>query len=422
METAPVVIFVGLLVFLAHFFVGLFERTRIPDVLYLIAIGLFLGPIFRIVSPDDFGKIGPIFTEVALVVILFEGGLEVNIGTIKSSFRGTVGLTILSLIVSWVLLTSIVYSVTGLALTQALFVGAVLAAPAPSVIIPLARQLPLQDRTRSILTLESSLGEALGIVIALAILESFKLTEIRVGRLMGNLLATFAFAFVIGGVGGYVWSVLLHRIRQLRHAILTTPAYVFILYGVTDFLGYSGPVAALTCGIVLGNARQFRIPWLVERMELTPLQHNQTEKAFIGEVVFLIKTFFFVYLGLSIPFTDLTSMGYALLLTVILLLSRLIATQYSFDRKKTRIQEAALSSAIVPKGTAAAVLAALPVQMGVIGGEMIRDVIYGVIVFSIVGSSILVFLIEKTPAYYLFRYFLSGYLEEEAEPEPQTKP
>ena len=43
MELAPVIVFVGLLIFLAHFFVALFEKTRIPDVLYLIIIGLILG-------------------------------------------------------------------------------------------------------------------------------------------------------------------------------------------------------------------------------------------------------------------------------------------------------------------------------------------------------------------------------------------
>ena len=409
MEGAPVIIFVGLLIFLAHFFVVMFERTRVPDVLYLIGIGLLLGPVFGIVSPQDFGKVGPIFTEIALVVILFEGGLEISFGTLRSSFRGTVGLTVLSYVISLILLTSVLYVLTALTLMEALYAGAVLAAPAPSVVIPIARQLKLSDTPRTVLMLESPLGEALGIIVALGILESFKITEIKVGRMLGTLLASFMFAFLIGGIGGFIWSVLLHRMRKLQHGIFTTAAYVFILFGVAEFLGFSGPVAALTSGIVLGNAELIRIGWWTKRMSLMPLQHNETEKLFIGEVVFLIKTFFFVYLGLSISFTDVLSMSIALLLTVVLLLARMMAVQYSFDREETLIQEASLMSTLVPKGTAAAVLASLPVQMGIAGAGIIQNIIYGVVGFSIVGSAMLVFLVERTKVAAFFHYFMGMY-------------
>ena len=144
-------------------------------------------------------------------------------------------------------------------------------------------------------------------------------------------------------------------------------------------------------------------------MSLMPLQHNETEKLFIGEVVFLIKTFFFVYLGLSISFTDIVSMGIALLLTIVLLLARMIAVQYSFDRKETLVQEASLMATLVPKGTAAAVLASLPAQMGVAGAATIQNIIYGVVVFSIVGSAMLVFLVERTPVASFFHYFMGMY-------------
>jgi cell volume regulation protein A len=420
-ESAPVIIFVGVLIFLAHFFVVTFERTRVPDVLFLIGIGLLLGPVFRVVSPNDFGKMGPIFTEIALVVILFEGGLEISFGTLRSSFRGTLGLTLLSYVISLVLLSSVLYVLTSLSLLESVFAGAVLAAPAPSVVIPIARQLRLGETPRTVLMLESPLGEALGIVVALAILESFKISEIKIGRILGTLLSSFMFAVLIGGIGGFAWSVLLHRMRKLQHGIFTTAAYVFILFGVAEFLGFSGPVAALTSGIVLGNAELIRIGWWTKRMSLMPLQHNETEKLFIGEVVFLIKTFFFVYLGLSISFTDIISMGIALLLTAVLLLSRIIAVQYSLDRKGTKVQEASLVATLVPKGTAAVVLASLPIQMGIPGAGAIQHIIYGVVIFSIVGSAILVFLVERTAVAGIFHYFMKMYSRPEESPGLSVK-
>ena len=77
---ALIVASVGLVVFLAHLFTGIFERTRIPDVILLLAIGVILGPITGLVLPSKLGNLGNVFATITLVIILFEGGttLKVN--------------------------------------------------------------------------------------------------------------------------------------------------------------------------------------------------------------------------------------------------------------------------------------------------------------------------------------------------------
>ncbi|HLE32294.1 MAG TPA: cation:proton antiporter [Bacteroidota bacterium] len=413
MEHAGVIIFVGLLVFLAHFFVFLFERTKVPDVLYLILIGLAIGPVLGIVQPEDFGKVGSIFTTIALVVILFEGGLELSIHTLRSTLRRTVLMTTLSYFVTMILLSSAVFLLTGLSVLTSVFIGAVLAAPAPTVMIPLARLLNLKEHTRTILTLESSLGEALGIVVSLTVLELIRLSDIQVGKVIGTIVSTFVFAIVVGGLGGYLWSILMHRMRQLRHAIFTTPAFVFIVYGIAEFLGFSGPVAALTCGITLGNSEIIKLPRFLRVTELKPLKHNETEKLFFGEIVFLIKTFFFVFLGLTFRFTNPLSLAAAIAFTVVLLLARLIATQNSLDRAQTPAFDASMLAVMVPKGTAAAVLASIPLQLGLAGGEQVQSVVYGVTVVSIVLTSLLIPLIEKTSVGKFYGFLLPMYRRED---------
>lgn len=394
MEIAPVIVFVGLLIFMAHFFVALFEKTRVPDVLYLILIGLVLGPILGLVRPEDFGKVGHVFTTIALVIILFEGGLDLAIADLMKSWRETVFITFLSYFLSSILLTVVLYYMTVLDLHASMFVAAVLAGPAPSVIIPLVRHLRLKDSSKTTLTLESSLGEALCIVIALAILEAYKVEEVRVGRVIGSLVASFLFAVIIGAIGGYVWSILLNKMRQLRNAIITTPSFAFILYGVADFLGFSGPIAVLTFGIVLGNIKTFSMEWLERRLHLTPLVHNETEKLFFGELVFVVKTFFFVFIGLSVQLTDYRSIAIGVTLTGILLFSRFAAVRLGASRT-TPGGDAMLMSVLVPKGTAAAVLAGLPLQMGIGGGDLMQNITYGVVTFSILFSAALVFLLER---------------------------
>ncbi len=397
MEVAPVMIFVGMLIFLAHFFVALFEKTRVPDVFYLICIGLVLGPLLPVVRPQDFGKVGNVFTTIALVIIVFEGGLDLSFENLRASWQRTALLTLVAYLLSFALLTVAIYYLTSLKIQGALFVSAVLAGPAPSVVIPLVKHLRLKDSHKTMMTLESPLGEALCIVVSLAVLESFKFEEIRIGRVVGSLLASFVFAVMIGAAGGYLWSLLLHRMRQLRFAIFTTPSFVFILFGVSEFFGFSGPVSALVFGIVLGNIGVITIPWLERKTKLTPLVHNDTEKLFFGELVFVVKTFFFVYIGLSIQFSDPSAMALALALTGVLLFSRFVALHIAADRTQTTAQDGLTMAVLVPKGTAAAVLAGLPLQLGISGGDLMQNLTYGVVAFSIVLTAVLVFLLERAP-------------------------
>jgi cell volume regulation protein A len=394
-ELAPVIIFVGVLVFAAHFFVFAFERTRVPDILFLIAIGIVVGPVLNIVQTQDFGKLGGVFTTIALVVILFEGGLEIGVDSLKSSWRGTILITVVSFVIALVLLFAVLLLLGQLSLGMALFVAAVLAGPAPSVVIPLVRQLKVSESLKTTMVLESPLGEAISIVAALAILQTFKMTEVEPGRLLGSLFSSFIIAFVIGAVGGYFWSTLLHQMRQLRNAIFTTPSFVFIVYGVSEFFGFSGPVASLTFGIILGNVEAIKIPWLVKKLKLTPMVHNEVERQFFGEIVFLLKAFFFVYLGLTIRFSNPWILTLSLVLVLALLLSRFLSVRLTLSHFGD-VGDAMAASVLIPRGIAAAVLAFLPLQMGIEGGEVIRDLINSAVIVSILATGFMTFGIERT--------------------------
>lgn len=418
MEHAPVIIFVGLLVFLAHLFAGLFEKTRVPDVLYLIFIGIILGPLLHIVVPEDFGKVGEIFTTIALVIILFESGLQLSFDSLKTALRGTLFLTVSSFALAWAGLTAAIYFLAGFPFDLSLFAGAALAGPAPAVVIPLVRQVTLHETSRTALTLESALGEALCLVIGLNILSAIQFREVEIGLMMGHLMSSFVFAVLLGGVGGYVWSLLLHRTRRLQHAIFTTPSFVFIIFGLCEFLGFSGPVAALSFGIVLGNAGLIRIPWITRKTDLTPIHHNEIEKLFFGEIVFLLKTFFFVYLGLSIHFANLQTVAVAGALAAVLVIARLVSVRLSTESRSTSVADASFMSILVPKGLATAVLASLPLSLGLAGGEDVQTLVYSVVLISVIATGALAFLLERTALARLYGLVFAGY---KREPEPEVE-
>ncbi len=394
MQIAVVILVVGLLVFLAHAFSALFERTRIPDVLPLVVLGLFLGPIAKMVSPQDFGRVGPVFTTVALVIILFEGGLGLDFKGLREAMGGTLLLTVGNFVATTAVVGAAGWAWMSLPMLPAFTLGAIVGGTSSAVVIPLVSKLRMQQVSRTILVLESTFSDVLCIVVTLGLLEAIRLHDLQVGRMAGHMLASFLMAALIGIFAAILWDLILTRIRELQNSIFTTPAFVFILYGVTELLSYSGAIAALAFGIILGNIGTLgsALGRLLKGVRTVHL--NETERAFFAEIVFLIKTFFFVYIGLSIQLTNWWLVFTGLALTLVIFLLRIPVVRLAASKQLPQL-DAALMAVIVPKGLAAAVLATLPAQQGVEKGDLIQGIVYAVILFSIILTALMAFWLEK---------------------------
>lgn len=388
------ILFIGLAVFLAHFLALQFSRTQIPDVLVLMALGIVIGPVLGIVGPEDFGKTGTAIATIALVVILFESGISLDLDTLRRS-AGTTGLLTVACFVLTVALVSTAAALAfGLELLPALMLGATLGGTSSAVVIPLVSALKLGVKPSTVLVLESALTDVLCIIGVFALLQIALQGEVAAGQLVGAVLSAMVFAAVIGAAGGVGWLMVLGRVRGFPNTITATLAYVFIVYGLTEFLGFSGAIAALSMGITLGNVKRINLFGLgSEERPIEPLSAEDTN--FYREAVFLLKTFFFIYLGISIQFGEwqVALVALAMVLAVYLMRAGLVrricsGTDYT-------LRDRSLTAIMAPKGLAAAVLATLPLQNGVEGGELIRDVSYMVVFISIALTAVLVVVMAR---------------------------
>lgn len=395
---AVTVVGVGLLVFLAHVFAEVFSRKRVPDVLLLILIGLAIGPLLGIVTPGHLGLVGPVFTTITLVTILFEGGTELKYDTLRHSLRGTSLLTFLNFFATLIVVGLLAWFFLDMEPLVAFMLGAIIGGTSSAVVIPLVRQLNISNNSRTILILESAFSDVLCIVFALAFIEAAQLGQIQVGTTIGQILASFILASIMGLIGAFFWSVVLHKVRNIKNSIFTTPAFVFIIYGLSELLGYSGAISALAFGIGLANTDLIKGTALSKYFTKEPDSLNETERILFGEAVFLLKTFFFVYIGVSMQLTEWVPILIGFVITLILYLLRIPVVRASMPISdvKNPNQDLMFMSSIVPKGLAAAVLATIPMQQGITGGELIKDIVFSVILFSILFTSVLIPLIEKS--------------------------
>lgn len=415
---AAALLTVGLLVFLAHVFSAVFERTRLPDVLPLLLLGLLVGPLGGLIGPESMGKAGGVFTLIALGAILFEGGLGLDLRMLRESLGTGVNLTAGGFVSTMAATGALFVAAGSFTWLEGLMLGAIVGGTSSAVVIPLARLLPLADRTRTALLLESTFTDVACIVVTLALIQAARYDEVRPGLMVGQIIASFTLASVIGFIGALFWSNILDRVRQLQHSIFTTPAFVLILYGVSEILGYSGAISALSFGVALGNVETIRqnVGLLRDLRGFKPGVLSESDRVLFAEVVFLLKTFFFVYIGVSIRLQDWRLVAAGLGLTAALTALRVGVVRLTCSSMPRF--DAAMTAVMGPKGLAAAVLAGLPLQHGLGHGEAIQNVTYAVVLFSIIGTSVLTFLIERGKLTRLVHLLFAGNPAGEGSPAP----
>ncbi len=302
-------------------------------------------------------------------------------------------------------LTTVVVAVLANVLVQmpwesAFFAGAVLAAPSPPIVIPLLGALGFRSELRTTITVESAIGEAAGLVIALGILRATQVEDIGVGQIAGGVLQAFVMAAVVGVLGGLVWAHALAWVRGLKNPMILTPAFIFIVFGLSEYLGFSGPIAALAFGMTMANLSA--LPRAVQRMKFggrvsSVSSHDGNETHFVAELVFLLRTFFFVYLGMSMRPQDLFSPA-AVVFVAALVLVRLFSVRVCLMDSLRQSREGLLTGLIVPRGLAAAVLAAAAAETAtLVAGDLVDNLIYSVILYSILFTAFGVVALERFP-------------------------
>ena len=411
MNIPVVIIMIGLLIFGAHLFNGLFKFTKIPNVLILLIIGILIGPVMGFVKVAHFGSMGPIFTSITLILILFESGTNLKIGELFKSIGSAFLLTLFNFIVSAIIGTFVAVTFfSDINMLSATFFGVIIAGTSSAVVIPIIKQLKMNEKGSTTLMLESALSDVLCLVIGLALLASMKQGVFEISAIFTTIWKSFLVAFVIGFLGGFMWSLIIRYTRVIENSKVMNLAFVFIVYGVTEYLKLNGGIAVLIFGITLGNAHLLQNTVLKKVFPAKELR--STEKGFFSELVFIFSTFFFVYVGVCMKFGSAGIYLIALLIVVAIILVRPISIKL-LVRTKMSFKDLSIMSIMTPKGLVPAILASIPIQYGMAGGEEIQMLAFAVVLLSILICSILVIILSKNPLQIGYLKKVLGHEEEE---------
>jgi cell volume regulation protein A len=137
----------GLLV-LAFVANRLVRFTGVPDVIILMATGVVIGPVLHWVNPELFRGATHGFGSLALILILFEGGLDLKLREILRHFAGGFFLSFVSYALTMGAVALVCRQALHFTWVPAPLVGAVLGCISSSIILPVLQQVQLRREVR----------------------------------------------------------------------------------------------------------------------------------------------------------------------------------------------------------------------------------------------------------------------------------
>ena len=227
------------------------------------------------------------------MLILFEGGLELRLRQALRYFPAGLVLVVLSFGLSFGLIALMSRALLHLQWSDCFLLGAALGCTSGTIVIPVLQQIATPDPIKITLTVEASLGEIIAVLVVGSLLHMSGDHSVIAG-VATNFSHHILVSLAIGVAAGATWSRLWPLIAGQPYVPILNLGVVLGVYSLGDFAGGSGLLTVLIFGVTLAN------------LPRTPHMTRQGARllAFHSELSFLVRSFFFVLLGIVAEFVS----------------------------------------------------------------------------------------------------------------------
>ncbi|MBI5635779.1 cation:proton antiporter [Candidatus Micrarchaeota archaeon] len=352
--------------------------TKIPDVFFLILAGFFLGPLFGVVNPAYYTPLIHLVTAVALAFLMFWIGTTLRVKGLFTGVYTHLKFTILAYVLTLIVVFSLA-SFWGLPFYSALLIAILLSDSCPTVVNGVMKHLRLTNAGRASMIVESSVSNSISLALFLAIYPFANQQSFSFIPILSSLVQTFSVAMLFGVGFAAVFIYFLRKVRDETAFTWVSLAGLLVLFGLVEYLQASGPIAAFVFGLLIVNAD------LVEKHFKLKPQKLAFSFYLQDQVLFFIRTAFFLYMGLFIPkqfdYSIILFAAIAIALTGVVRTIILFAKP-GFFSKKDKIAQ----TYIYPTGFSVVVLTLLPETLGFTVPHLFEAVLYAVILSNLLAA------------------------------------
>ena len=358
-----------------------FKKTGIPDILFLMILGIIIGPVLGIIQPEAVLEIVPYFAAVALIIIMFDGGLNLHIGKVLKTAHFAIILVIVGFAISVGIVAGLAHYGLGWEWIDSILLGTIVGGSSSIIVFGLVQKIHISDDAKSMLSFESALTDIFAVIIAFVLFEAALSGEFSLDLLGITIGKAVLVGLVLGFGVGIPWMFVISKLKNAQHSYMLTIGMVFLLFFLATSFGESGALTALVFGLMLGKKTYF------SRLLKVKFPEDTIDNSLHNQVTFLVRAFFFVFVGLLASFAQLEYVIFGIVAAIGIYIGRIIITKSVLVRGFSKLDKR-VTSVMIPRGLAAAVLATFPLSMGLPNAEAYPQIIFFVIFTSVLITTI----------------------------------
>jgi len=358
-----------------------FKKTGIPDVLFLMVLGVIIGPVLGIIQPEAVLEIVPYFAAVALIIIMFDGGLNLHLGKVVKTAHFSVILVIVGFAVSVGIVGSFAHYGLGWEWIDSILLGSIVGGSSSIIVFGLVKKLHISEEAKSMLNFESALTDIFAVIVAFVLFEAVLSGEFSLDLLGVTIGKAVMVGLVLGFGVGIPWMFIISKLKNAQHSYMLTIGMLFMLFFLATSFGESGALTALVFGLMLGKKNYFT------RVLKIKFPEDLIDDSLHNQVTFLVRAFFFVFVGLLASFAQIEYVIFGVIAAIAIYIGRIIITKTVLVRGFSKL-DVKVTSVMIPRGLAAAVLATFPLSMGLPNADAYPQIIFFVVITTVIITTL----------------------------------
>ncbi|HYZ55160.1 MAG TPA: potassium/proton antiporter [Streptosporangiaceae bacterium] len=350
------------------------ERLRVPAPAFFLVFAAAASDLFPNLAKVSEGTVQRVVT-VALVFILFDGGMHIGWRRFRGAAAATAWLGVAGTFVTAGAVAAAAHLLFGISWRLALLLGTALSPTDPAVVFSVLGRREVGGRSGVILEGESGANDPVGIALLIALIGATGSPGSAAGHVAVTFVLQMAAGAGIGVMGGWLLLEFMRRVPLPNEGLysLRVLAGVLSIYGLATVAHGSGFLATFAAGILIGDERA---------------PYKREIARFHSSLASLAEIIAFIMLGLTISLRDLPaggawSIGLALGALLAFVIRPLLVGLLTLPIRLKRGERLFLLWTGL-KGAVPVLLGTFIVQSGVAGASRAYEIIFVVVAFSVV--------------------------------------
>jgi cell volume regulation protein A len=349
------------------------DNVGVPTLVLFLAIGMLAGSEGPLGIYFDDAGLAQSIGIIALIFILFAGGLDTNWHLCRPAALQALSLATLGVFLTALFVGLLVSYVFGLPLILGLLLGSVISSTDAAAVFSVlrAKNVSLKGQLKPLLELESGSNDPMAVFLTIGLIDLYQHPEMSHFNLLLRFILQMGLGAALGLGFGKVMILMINRLKSSYEGLypVFSLAYVCLVYGATTLVGGSGFLAVYLAGLVAGNDE------FVQKKSLL---------RFFDGLAWLSQIGMFLTLGLLVfPSHVVFVAGSGVLISLFLMfIARPLSVYLSLIRAKIHWREKALVSWVGLRGAVPIILATFPLLAKVPYADSMFNVVFFIVVTS----------------------------------------